>query len=117
MKGRRVPPAPAFRLKWKFHYRKLSSQMNKKDSQGWESSSGEGRGVGTLEESKTSGEGGIRTHDTLRYTRFPSERVRPTALPLQLVRAVIIPTNNKIINFPQFDFFPARSIINQRGEL
>ena len=23
------------------------------------------------------GEGGIRTHDTLRYTRFPSGRVRP----------------------------------------
>ena len=36
-----------------------------------------------------SGEGGIRTHDTLRYTRFPSGRVRPTALPLQSPGAAI----------------------------
>ena len=29
------------------------------------------------------GEGGIRTLDTLRYTRFPSVRTRPTMRPLQ----------------------------------
>src|SRR5450759_3752747 len=28
------------------------------------------------------GEGGIRTRDTLRYTRFPSERTRPAMRPL-----------------------------------
>ena len=34
-------------------------------------------------EKKTGGEGGIRTHDTLRYTRFPSERTRPAMRPLR----------------------------------
>ena len=33
--------------------------------------------------SHPSGEGGIRTRDTFRYTRFPSERTRPTMRPLQ----------------------------------
>ena len=30
------------------------------------------------------GEGGIRTRDTSRYTRFPSERTRPTMRPLHV---------------------------------
>ena len=37
----------------------------------------------------SSGEGGIRTHGTLRYTRSPSARVRPTTQPL-LVRFLAI---------------------------
>ena len=42
-----------------------------------------------------SGEGGIRTHDTFRYTRSPSERTRPAMRPLRLTCQIIPETNSQ----------------------
>ena len=53
------------------------------------------------------GEGGIRTHDTLRYTRFPSGRTRPTMRPLHTAfyKAIsIIPDTNRLVKWLVYVF-------------